>query len=170
MAFCGQCGSAVAEGHAFCPGCGTRVGSQPVANSRAAVAAAPAVEKTFYQDEGVLITNSRCIVLGQTYAMSGITSVRSFMEIPPKGGPIFLTIVGVLFVLGSLPNLPGAVIPLLLGIGMIAGGIAWFKSKKNIYHVVVHSASGESRLIHSIDQAYINGIIAALNEAIVYRN
>jgi hypothetical protein len=59
---------------------------------------------------------------------------------------------------------------LLFGIGMIAGGIAWFKSKKDIYHVVVHSASGESRLIHSIDQSYITQIIAGLNEAIVYRS
>jgi hypothetical protein len=170
MAFCGQCGSAVAEGHAFCRGCGTRVDSQPSATTRTAVAAAPALEKTFYQDPGVLITNSRCIVAGQTYAMSGITSVRPFTEVPPKGGPILLIIVGVFFTLGSLPNLPNAVMLLLCGIGMIAGGIAWFKSKKDIYHVVVHSASGESRLIHSIDQSYITQIIAGLNEAIVYRS
>jgi hypothetical protein len=96
--------------------------------------------------------------------------VRPFTEVPPKGGPILLIIVGVFFTLGSLPNLPNAVMLLLCGIGMIAGGIAWFKSKKDIYHVVVHSASGESRLIHSIDQSYITQIIAALNESIVYRS
>lgn len=169
MAFCGQCGSALAEGNSFCGSCGSRISAaQSVTSSAAAAVTAPLQEKTFYQDPTVIVTNSRCIVAGQTYAMSGITSVRPFTEVPSKGGPIVLIIVGAFFVMGALGQ--HFVFGALMGIGMIAGGIAWYKSKKDIYHVVVHSASGESRLIHSTDRAYITSIIAALNEAIVYRS
>ena len=168
MAFCGQCGATVTDGHTFCSGCGARAGSPSNAPS-SATAAAPALEKTFHQDARVVVTNSRCIVDGQTYAMSGVTSVRSFVEVPSKKGPILLIIIGALFTLGSLSHLPDAIIGLVIGIGLVAAGIAWFKSKKDIFHAVVHSASGESRLVHSIDQSYIAKIIAALNEAIVYR-
>jgi hypothetical protein len=167
MAFCPQCGVTVGDGHAFCSGCGTLINS-PSGPSQA-TAAAPAVEKTFYQDPGVTITNSRCIVAEQTYAMSGITSVRPFTEIPSKGGPIVLILFGVITSIGSAVNLPSAIFGLLIGLGMIAGGVAWFRSKKDIYHVVVHSSSGESKLIHSLDQSYIAQIITALNEAIIYR-
>ena len=169
MAFCGQCGSAITEGHSFCGACGTRVGAaQSIASPRTAAAAAPAPERTFYQDTTVIVTNSRCIVAGQTYAMSGITSVRPFTEVPSKAGPVILTIIGALFLMGGLSQ--QAAFGIVVGILMIVAGIAWFKSKKDIYHVVVHSASGESRLIHSTDQKYITNIIAALNEAIVYRS
>lgn len=171
MAFCGQCGSAVTEGHLFCGSCGARVGTAQISaapRAAAAAAAAPAQEKTFYQDTTVVVTNSRCIVAGQTYAMSGITSVRPFTEVPSKGGPILLIIVGALLVMGGFGQ--SSVFGVVLGIITVAVGIAWYKSKKDIYHVVVHSASGESRLIHSIDRSYITSIIAALNEAIVYRS
>lgn len=35
-------------------------------------------EKSFYNEGGVSVSNSRFIAGGQTYAMSGVTSVKSF--------------------------------------------------------------------------------------------
>ena len=169
MSFCGQCGSAVAEGNSFCGSCGSRMsGIQASTSSGAAAAPAPVPEKTFYQDPTVMVTNSRCIVAGQTYAMSGITSVRPFTEVPSKGGPILLMIVGAVFVMAGLAQ--SAAFGVLMGIGLIVASVLWLRSKKDIYHVVVHSSSGESRLIHSTDRAYITSIISALNEAIVFRS
>jgi hypothetical protein len=171
MAFCGKCGASV-SGDPFCSKCGNPVGNQATSSGQgpAATGTAPAIEKTFYHDQTVLITNSRCIVAGQTYAMSGITSVRPFTEEPPKGWPVLVVIIGLMWALVSLANLPNALGGLVFALAMIGLGVMWFKSKKDIYHVVVHSASGESRLIHSLDQDYISKIIVALNEAIIFRN
>jgi hypothetical protein len=175
MAFCGKCGSQVSDGHSFCLSCGNPVTSPSSSITGAAVGAAPALEKVFYQDPEVVVTNSRCIVSGQTYAMSGITSVQSFTEIPSKKRPILLIILGAIVSLGSLRYLTvvalgETLIAFLFGCLVIGAGIMWFKRKKNIYHVQLVASSTQSRIIHNGDATYILKIVAALNDAIVYRH
>ncbi|TXH03234.1 MAG: QacE [Nevskiaceae bacterium] len=119
-------------------------------------------EKTFLSEGGVTVTNTRFIVPSQTYAMSGITSVKSFEETPSRKGPIILIAIGLLAMLGGKDSI---VVALLF----LAGGIAWWVLKKAKYHVLLSSASGEAKALSSPDQAWIGRVVGALNDAIVHR-
>ena len=119
-------------------------------------------EQTFLDEGGVTVTNARFVVPGQTYAMSGITSVKNAVESPSKKGPIILIILGVLFLLAG----KSAILPAILFIG---SGIAWLMLSKPTYNVQLHSASGEAKAFQSKEKGSIDKIISALNEAIIHR-
>src|SRR5262249_23571837 len=143
MAFCGKCGSAMVDGNPFCHSCGAALNAQqnPATPANPA-AAAPAREKKFFEDQRVLVTNARCVMEGKTFAMNGITSVAAYTQVPSRKGPIILIIIGVIGLLGSLSS-RDATAGIVGSVLAIALGILWYKSIKDIYHVVIHSASGE---------------------------
>lgn len=171
--FCGECGSQVSDNSKFCRSCGkptSASGSVPTSNTApvqsspvVAVAVAPArdAEMTFLQKDGVRVTSTRFIVPGQTYAMAGVTSVRFETVEPNQFAPIVLLLIGLLlaFIQAIRP----------LGVLMVVGGIVWLVCLKKRYAVRLSSASGEVRAIEHTDSNYINSIVSALNEAIVYR-
>jgi hypothetical protein len=100
-------------------------------------------------------------VPGQTYAMAGITSVN-YMLIPAKRKlPIFIAIVGLLFLVGQI---------FTFGAILLIAGILWAVLLKTQYALALRSASGEVRAVVSTDCAYVSRIVQAVNEAIVYRN
>jgi uncharacterized protein DUF6232 len=168
MAFCGKCGTAAVEGNLFCNSCGASLTAQPSSTTGTSGAIAPAAEKKFLEDRRVLVTNARCVMEGKTFAMSGITSVAAYTESPSRGGPVIIILIGIVVALVSLSSreLLGGI---FIGIVLIGIGVLWYKSIKDIYHVVIHSASGEARPIHDFNSQYINGIVQALNDAIIYR-
>jgi hypothetical protein len=127
-----------------------------------------AEEKSFFNEGGVSVTNARFIAQGQTYAMSGITSVKSFQEDPSRKGPIILGIIGVLGTLGAFSSnsVGGGIIMALLFIG---GAIAWWIYQKPEYSVLLSSASGEAKALASKDGQFISNVVNALNDAIVHR-
>ena len=120
-------------------------------------------EKTFFNADGISVTNARVVIGGQTYAMSGITSVRSIEEKPSRKGPIILGIIGIIFML------IGEAATIVIGLIGIALAVFWFVSIKPTYHIGLVSASGESKALNSKDQAYISKIVNAINEAIIAR-
>lgn len=73
-------------------------------------------ETTFFEYEGVRITNSRFIVDGQTFAMNNITSVKPMEEKPKRLLPALLIIFGI------LPAVNGAYGALLLSLIGTGGG------------------------------------------------
>lgn len=161
--FCVHCGTQLMDVGAFCHACGTGKGNLLVATSdmatQTAVAAGP--EKIFYDSNDVKVTNTRFIVLGQTYAMAGVTSVVS-ETIPAKNGwAIALILVGLLLLMPEGSRALGAI---LLIVGIIVVALV-----KSTYAVALHSASGESRAIVSKDSGFVDQIVRALNDAIVYR-
>ncbi|MDO8971871.1 MAG: DUF6232 family protein, partial [Saprospiraceae bacterium] len=105
-------------------------------------------EKTFLSEGGVTVTNARFIVPAQTYAMSGITSVKSFEETPSRKGAIILVVIGVLAFFAGKEAI-------VIGVLALAGGIAWWVLKKSMYHVLLSSASGESKALSSKDPGWI---------------
>jgi hypothetical protein len=119
-------------------------------------------ETTFLAGNDVSVTNARFIAQGQTYAMSGITSVQSFRQDPSRKGPIILAIVGGLALLGGGTS---SVVGLLL----MAGAAAWWLTTKPEYSVLLNSASGEAKALASKDGQFIAKVVNALNEAIVHR-
>jgi len=120
-------------------------------------------EQTFFNQNGISVTNARVVIGGQTYAMSGITSVRSIEERPSRKGPIILGIVGIIIMF------VGELSAIILGLILAGIAIAWFIAKKPTYFVGLVTASGESRALSSKDADYISKIVNAINEAIIAR-
>jgi hypothetical protein len=121
-----------------------------------------AEEKIFLDEGGVSVSNSRMMYDGQTYAMSGVTSVKSFEKKPSRIGPLVLIVIG----LASLAGGKNAIIVALL---LLAGGIFWWIKQKAEYSVLLTSASGETKAYASSDKGFVNKIIDAINNAIVHR-
>ena len=119
-------------------------------------------EKSFFNEGGVSVTNARFIANGQTHAMSGVTSVESFRQDPSRKGPIILGIIGVLALTG------GGTIT-VVGLLLIAGAVALWFLQKPAFSVRLSSASGSKDWLSSKDGEYISKVVAALNDAIVYR-
>ena len=120
-------------------------------------------EKTFFNANGISVTNARVVIAGQTYAMSGITSVRAIEEKPSRKGSIILGIIGIIFLLIGQSS------TIIIGIIGIALAVVWFILTKPTYHIGLVSASGESKALNSKDSAYISKIVNAINEAIIAR-
>lgn len=118
-------------------------------------------EKSFFNENGVSVSNVRFIVHGQTHAMSGVTSVKMFRKDPPRKLLIAIGIFGLLVaVLGDMPKMGGVVVAV--------SAAAWFLTTP-LFSIMLSSASGENSALASKDGAFISKIVAALNDAIVHR-
>lgn len=120
-------------------------------------------ETSFLDTAGLSVTNSRFVVNGQTYAMSNVTSVKQGVTPASKVGPI------IMIVLGLLMTVAGETGPLVTGLLMIGAGVAWWIKAKPTYSVMLSTSSGEAQALASKDQAYIQSVINALNQAIIHR-
>lgn len=119
-------------------------------------------EKTFFNKGNVMVSNSRFVVGGQTYAMSNVTSVKSG-EIPGSQTiPILIALSAVLFLgLGTAGMI----------FSLVILAIAFYARSKvePTYTVILNTSAGENKALSSPDEGYVNAIIRALNEAIVSR-
>lgn len=131
-------------------------------------------EKIFFNKDGVIVSNSRFVVRGQTYAMSGITSVTSVRNDPSRIGPIvlfFLAFIFLLYGLGMYSHDPsGAIIGggFWVSVFTIWGVKSW-RGQKTYYQIIFNSSSGRVTALTSDDEEYIKTVVAALNDAIVSR-
>ena len=119
-------------------------------------------ERNFFNEGGVSVTNARFIAQGQTYAMSGVTSVKTFRKDPSRVGPIILGVVG-------LACLAGGGSASAFGIVLILVAGALFVLMKPEFSVLLSSASGEAKALSSKDGDFIGKVVSALNDAIVHR-
>jgi hypothetical protein len=119
-------------------------------------------EQTFFSSGEVSVTNTRFMAKGQTYAMSGITSVKSYRQDPSVKGP---ALVGILGIIALLTGKSG----IILGLILIAVAVGWWRSLKPEFSVLLSSASGEVKALASKDEGFIRSVINALNDAIVHR-
>lgn len=121
------------------------------------------MEETIFLNKGnVSVSNSRFIVTGQTYAMSNVTSVKSGLKEPERGGAVALVLIGLLCLLGG-----GWVF--VVGLVLIGSGVMAWQGAKAQYSVILNTSAGENQALVSEDKSYIEDVIAALNEAIVSR-
>ena len=116
-------------------------------------------ETTFFNHDGVRITNTRFIVDGQTFAMNNITSVKPLEQKPSRLFPALLILAGV------FPGLNGT--PSALVLALI--GAIWWAMQKTVYHVMLHTAGGETSALKTHQKEYLQSVVTALNNAIVHR-
>jgi hypothetical protein len=118
-------------------------------------------EVVFYQDQHVTVTQARFISQGKTYAMSNISSVSLFEIKRSRILEILMIIIG-LFMLAADDTR-------IVGVLLIMIAIALFFLLKNSYSVRIQSTSGEADGLISKDGEYVNKIVSAVNEAIIFR-
>lgn len=116
-------------------------------------------ETTFFEYEGVRVTNTRFIVDGQTFAMNNITSVKPLEKRPNRLLPVLL------IVLGALPAINGA----YGGLALSLVGVVWFVLQKTVYHIMLHTSGGETSALKTYQKEYLQKVVTALNNAIVHR-
>ena len=89
-------------------------------------------ETIFFEHAGVKVTNARFMVHSQTYAMNGVTSVKSLVTPPSRGGAIIGIAIGVLM----FAVLDGSAKLVAL---LVIAGCAWALSQmKNTYTAAEH--------------------------------
>lgn len=136
---------------------------------------ADAVERVFLKEGSVLVTNARFQVGAQTFAMNAVSSVsyqRRGADL--VGSTLFITIGVVIFVFGLVGALVswrtgGGFVALFFGLILVLIGASMRKSRKDSFIVALRTSSGEVPALESPDQAYIERVVLALNEALVSR-
>jgi hypothetical protein len=118
-------------------------------------------EVTFYQDINVTVTQSRYVTNSKTYAMRNISSVHIFEIIKSKTLPIVMIIFGGLMLLSEASR--------VLGFILLAIGILILALIKNEFTIRISTNAGEVNSIVSKDRSYVQNIVHALNDAIVFR-
>lgn len=126
-------------------------------------------ETIYYQQDNVLISNSRAVLQGTTYPVANITSV-GLGTISPSLAPVLVLLVIGLCGFAYTMSTDGARVAGTIW-GVIFAGLAVliFLNNKERYFVKIASASGEQRALESRDKADIQKIVDALNEAIIKR-
>ena len=128
-------------------------------------------EEILLETENFKVTTARAILGGKTYAMSNITSVKMVKASAIAIFPILGLAIGVILMLGGFATIRDSGRPLLfiLGLAFVAGGILSLMRAEPTYHVRIGSPSGEADVMSSKDQATIQNIVDAMNNAIVKR-
>ena len=138
-------------------------------------------ETVTYQDDRVVVTNTRVVIDSKTFAMANVTSVEATTVPPNTSLSCFVVFVGILMALGG--TLPGLflwqessrlaiailVIGLLAGGGVFLGGVYMAFKAKPSYAISMVTAAGEIKALVSKDKAHIEAIVRAINEAIIRR-
>ncbi|WP_375507863.1 DUF6232 family protein [uncultured Caballeronia sp.] len=153
---CGECSREISDKAASCPNCGAPVKTPPRSLP------VQEAEQVFLNEQGVVITSSRFVLPGsQTFAMSGVTAVRAHEEKPNRIGALLLILFGGAALLNKA-NIWWVVVPIVLGVLL-------FIAQKPMYFVVLSTASGETQALKDRSRTWINKIVSALTDCIVFR-
>jgi len=131
-------------------------------------------EHVFLSESGMYVSNTKVILHGTTYATANLTSVTERFTPASKGCAILLIALGALMTLGSLGPLFSkefgtGLVMFVVCAGIFAAGVAWLRSLKPTYHVVLASASGEREGMSSKDHQLVERVISAITNAITHR-
>jgi hypothetical protein len=126
-------------------------------------------ENVLLNENNVVISTSRFVVGSQTYAIRNITSVKQAHENPKRGLSYFFLIVAAFFLLNgwAQKDFPIGKEFLVGGIFCVVVAVLIWRARKPVYHIILHSSSGESKALSSGDQYFTSRVAKALNEAII---
>jgi hypothetical protein len=131
-------------------------------------------ERSFLNDGGVYVSNTRVVIHGTTYATANITSVRKHVTPPNQGCAVLLLIFGALGAISGLAVALGANgderwTTFVVGAVMLIIGIVWLRSLHPTYNVMLATAAGERQGLTSQDEGIVDRVTAAIADAIVHR-
>lgn len=123
-------------------------------------------ETTYYTNGRVTVTNARFVVDAETYAISGITSVKLGVKRPNRTWPLLL-ILAMFLIMTRGQNL--AHLSIVHWLMVLAPGLIWLACQRTYYTVTLASASGENRALTSKIQPFVREVVDAINQAIIQR-
>ncbi|WP_433704439.1 DUF6232 family protein [Paraburkholderia sacchari] len=121
-------------------------------------------ETVIFNEGQVTVTDVRFITPSETYAMSGVTSVRTLREEPKRTALICLGLVGVIFAVFAT-----TLAMHIVGAFVAVAAAAAAARQRPTFFLVIKTASGESRAVVSQNHEFINRVVGAVNDAIVIR-
>ena len=129
-------------------------------------------EKTFYNNRGVLVTNSRFEVPGRMFAMAQITSVR-VVRTDSYGTAFLLMIAGGLVLAWSslapqsAQGMACGALPLALGIAVAVFG------RHRVLFIATSGGEAQALKVNALqakDRAFIASVSRGVKDAIIYRS
>lgn len=125
-------------------------------------------ERVLFQDGSIVtITTARAVMMGTTYAMANITSVRAFEEKAEIGLATLLGLMG--FVGGAIMIMNDGAVGWVLLLAGAAFGLWAYSKRKSKHWVRIGTAGAEANAVCSLDKGWTDRVVAALNDAIVAR-
>lgn len=124
-------------------------------------------EQTYHKDKRVTVTSARAIIDDSTYPMRNIASVSSRKIEPNNTGAMIAILIGLLIGMCAFVGESWAFI--LAGGTVIFVGVLVAATNKTKYAVRIGTSSGETNALTSINKAYIEKIVEAINTAIIER-
>ena len=134
-----------------------------------------AEERSFLNDGGVYVSNTRIIIYGTTYATANVTSVRKHIVPANRGCALILAIFSALGAVSLLPvafarnDVGEAWMSFFFCAILLIVAIVWFRSLTPTYHLMLATAGGERQGLVSKDEAFVDRVTAAIIDAIVHR-
>lgn len=131
-------------------------------------------ERSFLNDGGVYVSNTRVVIQGTTYATANITSVRKHIVPAKNGCAVVFVIFGALGALGGLVSVLGGSgderwATLVLFAILLIIGVFWLRSLHPTYHLMLATAAVERQGMTSNDEGVVDRVTAAVTDAIVHR-
>lgn len=117
-------------------------------------------ERIFFEYEDVKVTSARFVSGGQTFAMTNVTSVKPYEQKPSRLGGIIVLGIGLIIMAAS---------NFIVGLLIAAAAAFHLYQQKTIFHILLATSAGETKALVTYQREYLNQVIAALNDAIVYR-
>ena len=124
-------------------------------------------EKVILENDNAFVSTTRVILNKTTYSTANITSVSKHSSPPQRGCASLVAGVFILLAFVGLWEGSGGAIVFFFLIGLVAAWLA-FTAQSN-YMVKFQSSSGEIEALGSFDEATIDEVINAVNEAIIAR-
>jgi hypothetical protein len=115
-------------------------------------------EQTFFDNNGVRVTNARFVVDANTYAIRNITSTAAWSQPQKWILPVVLGLIGI----GAAMSQSFGAAALFLGLA----GLFYYLGRP-VHFVRLNTSGGEVKAVKSYDINYVNQVVCALNDAIV---
>lgn len=120
-------------------------------------------------DGAILVSSTRAVMNGKTYALANVTSVYMAKISPKAGCPVLLGALGAITLFMAISAGSGSGSTLLVGVVCLVLAGIWFMRLKPTYELKLASSSAETHALSSRDRAMIESVVDAINTAIVDR-
>lgn len=128
-------------------------------------------EKTYFDKNGVLVTNARFISDGKTYAMNTVSSVEVRRQ-PPEmlGCCVMLAFCGLLlFASAALARGMAVVGCIACGLSMMAFGVVGITKQKVRFVLLLTTSAQEVSVLRSTSKSFVYEVKDAVEESIINR-
>jgi hypothetical protein len=123
-------------------------------------------EKPLFHDDLAIITSTRAILGGTTYAIANVTSVRYQAQAATW---VFVLIGFLLALIGAFLFNVSATHSIIITLVGLAGSVTALAMRKTKHWVVIGTAGSERRAVFSHNQYWTTNVVEALNQAIIDR-